>query len=252
MNKLKVAILEDSPMLLKSLEEDLEETQLVEIIVRATNSTEFLDKLNSTKADALVLDIDLGGDSMSGLDIATTLKLPVLFVSGKTRDFYQGIEELNINSPIPVEHISKPITLDKLKKILPKFINEINAINRAKYIRLDFSNSKLNNIALDSIVFLETDTGNSGASNNKKIYFTNRNSETLFNFSFSKMEDKGFEKTQFIQIRGSHRVNVDKILRYNNSTHEIDVEVFKAIGKSEVKKLQVSESFRKYISRFKK
>lgn len=238
-------------MLLKSLEEDLEETQIVEVIVRATNSTEFLEKINATKADALVLDIDLGGDSMTGLDIATNLKLPVLFVSGKTRDFYQGIEELNINSTIPVEHISKPITLDKLKKILPKFINEINAINRAKFIRLDFSDSKQNKIAIETIVFIETETGNSGASNNKRIYFTDRNPETLFNFSLTKMEDKGFDKTQFIQIRSSHRVNADKIIRYNNSTHEIEVEVFKSIGKTEIKKLPVSENFRKDVSRFK-
>lgn len=252
MSKLKVAILEDSPMLLKSLEEDLTETQLVEVIVRATNSKEFLERINTTKADALVLDIDLGGDSMTGLDIATNLKLPVLFVSGKTRDFYQGIEELNINSTIPVEHISKPITFDKLKKILPKFINEINAINRAKFIRLDFSDSKQNRIAIDTIVFIETETGNSGASNNKRIYFTDRNPETLFNFSLTKMEDKGFDKTQFIQIRSSHRVNADKIIRYNNSTHEIEVEVFKSIGKTEIKKLPVSENFRKDVSRFKK
>lgn len=239
-------------MLLKSLEEDLAETQLVEVVVRATNSNEFLEKINTTKADALVLDIDLGGDSMTGLDIATNLKLPVLFVSGKTRDYYQGIEELNINSTIPVEHISKPITLDKLKKILPKFINEINAINRAKFIRLDFSDSKQNKIAIDTIVFIETETGNSGASNNKRIYFTDRNPETLFNFSLTKMEDKGFDKTQFIQIRSSHRVNADKIIRYNNSTHEIEVEVFKSIGKTEIKKLPVSENFRKDVSRFKK
>lgn len=252
MGKLRVAILEDSQMLLKSLEEDLAETQLVEVIVRATNSTEFLERVNATKADALVLDIDLGGDSMTGLDIATNLKLPVLFVSGKTRDYYQGIEELNINSTIPVEHISKPITSDKLKKILHKFINEINAINRAKYIRLDFSNSKQNKIAIDTIVFIETETGDSGASNNKRIYFTDRKPETLYNFTLSKIEDKGFDPTQFIRIRSSHRVNTDKILRYNNSTHEIEVEVFKTAGKTEIMKLTVSENYRKDVSRFKK
>jgi hypothetical protein len=65
------------------------------------------------------------------------------------------------------------------------------------------------------------------------------------------MEEKGFDKMQFIQIRSSHRVNADKILRYNNSTHEIEVEVFKTIGKTEIKKLPVSENFRKDVSRFK-
>lgn len=251
MSKLKVAILEDSPHLLKDLKESLEETTLVEVVAYATTSNEFLDKVNIAKPEALLLDIDLGGDSMNGLDIATKLKLPVLFVSGKTIEFNHGIEELNMNSAIPVQHISKPITSEKLKKILPKFINEINAVNRAKYVYLDFGDSKRNKISVDTIVFIETDTGNSGASNNKRIYFTDRKPEILFNFSLSKIEEKGFDKTQFIKIRSSHRVNADKIIRYNNN-HEIEVEVFKAVGKLEPKKLPVSEDFRKDVSRFKK
>lgn len=250
MSKLKVAILEDNPHLLKDLKESLEETTLVEVVAYATTSNEFLDKVAVAKPEALLLDIDLGGDSMNGLDIATKLKLPVLFVSGKTIEFNHGIEELNMNSSIPVQHISKPITSEKLKKILPKFINEINTINKAKYVYLDFGDSKRNKIPVDTIVFIETDTGNSGASNNKRIYFTNREPETLFNFSLTKMEDKGFDKTQFIKIRSSYRVNADKILRYN-SNHEIEVEVFKT-RKLEVKKLPVSEDFRKDVSRFKK
>lgn len=252
MSKLKVAILEDNQMLLKSLEEDLEETQLVDVIVIATNSKEFFEKLKSHKVDALILDIDLAGDSMNGLDIANLLKLPVLFVSGKTIEFNSGIEELNLNLSIPVEHITKPITSSKLSKILPKFINEIKSINLAKFVRLDFKDRKQNKIPIDTIVYIETETGNSGASNNKRIYFTDRNHETLFNFSLSKMDELGFDKTQFIQIRSSHRVNVDKILSYNNNSHEIEVEVFNSITKTEIKRLPVSENFRKDISRFKK
>ncbi len=252
MSKLKVAILEDSPLLLKSLEEDLIETQFVDVIIRATNSTEFLEKIKVLNVDALILDIDLSGDSMSGLDIAGILKLPVLFVTGRAINFYQSIEELNINSKMPVEHLSKPITLEKLKKILPKFINEISAINRSEFIRLDFGDNKQNKVPIDTIVFLESETGKSGESNNKRIYFTNRKPETLFNFSFTKMEEKGFFNTQFIKIRKSHLVNADKILNYVNNTHEIEVEIFKSTGKTEIIKLPVSENYRKDISHLKK
>jgi len=252
MSLIKVAILEDSPLLLKSLEEDLNETNLVEVVVSATKSSDFLEKVKVNQIEALVMDIDLGGDNMNGLDIANKLKLPVLFVSGKTIEFTHSIEELNMNLPIPVQHISKPITVEKLKRILPKFLNEISAFNRTRFIYLDFSDRKRNRIAIDTIVFLETDTGNSGASNNKRIYFTDRKPETLYNFSLTKMEDKGFDKTQFIQIRSSHRVNVDKILRYNNITHEIEVEVFESNGKTVIKNLPVSENFRKDVGRFKK
>ena len=106
----------------------------MEVVAFATGSDEFLRKVNSNKPEALVLDIDLAGDSMSGLDIANKLKLPVLFASGKTKDFISGIEDLNVNSDMPVEHISKPITAEKLKKILPKFIAEIEAICKAKFL----------------------------------------------------------------------------------------------------------------------
>jgi DNA-binding LytR/AlgR family response regulator len=251
MSKLKVAILEDNTHLLKDLKESLEETSLVEVVAYATTSSEFLDKVSNTKPEALLLDIDLGGDSMNGLDIANKLKVPVLFVSGKTIEFNHGIEELNMNTSIPVQHISKPITSDKLKKILPKFINEINAVNNARFVYLDIGESKRSKISVDTIVFIETDTGKSGESNNKRIYFTNNKPETLFNFSLSKIEEKGFDKTKFIKIRGSHRVNVDKILRYNNN-HEIEVEAMNEKGKLELKKLPVSEDFRKDVSRFKK
>jgi len=252
MMKLQVAILEDSKALLKELKENVEATGLVEVVAWATNSEEFLEKVNNTKPEALLLDIDLGGDSMNGLDIANSLQLPVLFVSGKTREFYQNIEELNINSEITIEHISKPITLDKLKKILPKFINEIRSMNQAQFVYLDFGDTRRNKIAIDSIVCLYTDKDNGADSNNKLIHFTDKKHEILVDFSFSKMETYGFSKNQFITIHKSFRVNADKILRYHTATHEVEVAVFKSTGKTDTKRLPVSENFRNDVSKFKR
>lgn len=251
MSKLKVAILEDSKQLLKDLKQNLEETELVEVVAYATTSDEFFEKCSTVKPEALLLDIDLGGDSMNGLDIANKFKLPVLFVSGKTKDFYQGIEDLNINSEISVEHISKPITLEKLKKILPKFINEINTLNKAKFIHLDFGNSKLNRIEIDSIVSFETETGASGKSGNKKMFFTNKQAETLIDVDFDDLAKAGLGKPKFIQTHRSFRVNADRIIRYNDE-HEVEVEVFKSVGKAEIKKIPVSENFRKDVKQFRK
>ena len=250
--KLKVAILEDNKELLKDLHGNLKASGLVEVVAWATNSDEFLEKVGLNKPEALVLDIDLGGDSMNGIDIAEKLRLPVLFASGKTRDFLSGIEELNINSNIPVEHISKPITLDKLKKILPKFIAEIETIRKSKFIYLDFGDTINNEISVDSIVYLCADKANGAESNNKQIYFNNRKPETLIDFSFTKMEEKGFNKNIFIQIHRSFRVNVDKILNYNRITHEIEVSISNSAGKSERKLLAVSENYRNDVSRIRK
>lgn len=246
MSKLKVAILEDNTQFLKALEEDLIETNLVEVCVRATNSEEFLEKVNSTNIEALILDIDLIGDSMNGLGIATNLQLPVLFVSGKTLEFYQGIEELNMNSSIPVEHITKPITSTKLGKILPKFISAIQALNKAQFVYLNFTDSKRNKIDIDTIVCIESETGSSGRSNNKKIYFTNRKPETLFNFSFSKMEELGLERTKFLMPHQSYRFTERGYIRYKDN-HEIELQVCNSEGKQEIKTIPVSENYRKDI-----
>ena len=250
--KLKVAILEDNKLLLKDLKQNLDDTGFVDVVAWATNSEEFLEKVKASKAEALLLDIDLGGDSMNGLDIAENLKLPVLFVSGKTGDFYQGIADHNLNSEYTVEFITKPITIEKLRKILPKFISEIRALNKAHFVYLNFGDTRQNKISIDSIVCICTDKANGAESNNKQIFFTDRKHEILIDFSYSIMVEKGLTNTQFITIHKSFRVNADKILTYNKLTHEIDVAVFKSEGKIEIKKLSVSENYRYEVMKLKK
>jgi DNA-binding LytR/AlgR family response regulator len=248
MSLLKVAILEDNKMLLKELKENLEESQLVEVLVFATNSEEFLEKVAKSKIEALILDIDLIGDSMNGIDIASKLQLPVLFVSGKTKDFFLNIEDLNLNSDsIIVEHVSKPITTEKLNKILPKFINRIHSNNKAQFTYLDFGERRKNKIALSSIVFLESDKKYGAESNNKRIYFKDKPTESLIDFSFVKMKDIGFAKTQFIQSHRSYRVNKDYIESYNSLKHEIFVTALNEAGKKELFKIPVSANYRKAI-----
>lgn len=239
--KLKVAILEDSKQLLKDLKQNLEETGLVEVVAWATNSDEFLEKVKQSYPDALLLDIDLGGDSMNGLDIANNLRLPVLFVSGKTENFYQGIADHNLNSEYTVQYITKPITIEKLKKILPKFINEIKALSKAETITLNLMDRGKKTIEVDSIVFL---TSKGEESNNKIIYFNNSPPDILIDFSFSEMEDRGFMKTEFIKIHKQYRVNAKRIHEYLRS-HNISVSVRNKANQIEVMHLPVSENYRK-------
>jgi DNA-binding LytR/AlgR family response regulator len=246
MEKLSVAILEDSKELLKDLKQNLEETIFVEVVTWATSSDEFIEKMKVSKAEALILDIDLGGDSMNGLDIANKYKLPVLFVSGKTKDFYQSIEEFNINSEITVEHISKPITIEKLKKILPKFIKEIRALAKTQFISLNFGDKKNNKISIDSVVCFETETGASGKSGNKLIFFDDRRPERLIDIDFEELADKGLGKPQFIQTHRAFRVNVSKILSYS-AEHEVEVNILNSKGCIELKSIPVSENYRKAV-----
>ncbi|HIA36029.1 MAG TPA: response regulator [Flavobacteriales bacterium] len=249
MSKLKVAILEDNKMLLKELKQNLDQSGLVEVAVWASDPEDLLQKVSKCSVEALILDIDISGSSMNGLDIAHKLQLPVLFASGKTKDFYAVIEDLNMNTENIVDHISKPITPEKLNKILPKFIKQIRLTNSFKFVYLDFAGSKRNKIAISDIVFLDSDKHFGAASNNKRIYFIDRPPETLVDFTFSKMEDIGFDKTLFVQTHKSYRLNIKKYRSYSN--HFINVEVMNEQGKLEIKQIPVSVNFRKIIRELK-
>jgi len=244
---LKVAILEDSKILLKDLKQMLDKSGLVDVVVYALNSEEFFNKLRLQSPDALILDIDLDGDSMSGLDIASKLKLPTLFISGKIGDYFKNIEDLNIDSEAVVSHISKPITEEKLGKTLHKFIKEVNAMSKTQFVYLDFSRSKRNKIAIDTIVYLGTDKNKGAQSNNKEIYFSNRKPEILIDFSFTKMDEKGLNNNIFIKTHKSFRVNKERIERYLKETHEIEVIIHNESGKDEQKQLPVSDNYRTNI-----
>lgn len=243
MSRLKVAILEDSKLLLKDLKTDLESTGLVHVVASSTESEEFIEKVKVADVQALVLDIDLAGDSMSGLDVAKYLNKPVLFVSGKTMEYVHQIEEHNFSSDIPVEHVTKPVGLERLKQVLPKFISRVEQFEQTSFIRLDFANSKGNRIRLDEIVFLETEVGKGGQSGNKVIYFKDRAPERIIDRSFPILESMGLSRHKFITPHKSYRVNASCILKYDSSDHQIEVNASNGNGTT-VYRISVSENYR--------
>jgi len=246
MDKLKVALLEDNKDQLKNRKLNLEENGLAKVVVWSTNSSEFIEKVNSEKPDALLLDIDLGNDSMTGLDVAYKLKLPVLFVSGHNADKLKDIESLQREFDLPVAHITKPIIDKDFIKTATSFLKEVSDRLKASFVILDLKGNGKKKIPVANIVYLETETGGSGASNNKRIYFTDQKPETLIDFSFSKMESFGFDCKVFVQTHKSYRVNAEKIIIYNNN-HTVDVEVMNQNGKNEIKQIPVSDNYQKPI-----
>ena len=246
---LKVAILEDNKIQLKDRIQNIEENRLADIVFWSTNSTEFFDKLDSAQPDALILDIDLGADNMTGLEVAFKLKLPVLFVSGYNAKNLKEIEELKREYEFPVEHITKPFTDSDFIKTTERFLKDVKNQIKSEFVFIDFKGSKRNRILIDSIVCLESETGNSGASNNKCIYFIDRKPETIFDFSFTKMEDLGFAKNTFIQTHKSYRVNAKKIKRYNKN-HTVDVEVMNKAGNIELKSIPVSDNYQSLLRQY--
>lgn len=252
MPSLKIALLEDNKAQLKERKTLIEENNLAQVTIWATHSTDFLEKVRMEKPDVLMLDIDLGNESLSGIEVASKLKLPVLFVSQYNDKNLKEIEALNLESDFPVDHLSKSFNDEALIKKMTRFLTEVSEYLNSKVVYLDFKFDKRNKISVDSIVCIESETGSSGESNNKRIYFSNRRPETLCDFSFTKMNEYGIDSHIFITTHRSFRVNASKIGRYNSTDHFVEVEVFNDLGNIEKKQIPVSENYRKDVRKFAK
>lgn len=241
----KIALLEDNIEFLLDRIRNLESIEQVKVVAHATNSEKFLELVKQTKPDAIQVDIELKNDSMSGLDIAYKLNLPVLFVSSENAKHIKDIEHLRIEQDIVVDHITKPFTENAYIKGVHRFIKDLYIRNASEF-KIN-SNHTGTGIPYDSIVFLTSDKMEGSESNNKMIYFNNQPPKKLVDFSFTKMSEKGFQTSHFITIHRSFRVNIKHIKKYDHLKFVVEVEAYSSKGKLELKKLPVSENFRPAI-----
>ena len=249
MSKPIAALLDDNKEQLLKNQQMLEKEGLVTVVSACISAQSFLEDIKHSNPEVLFLDLNLGDSYMTGMEVAFQLKLPVLFASSNTAQYIKEMETLKRDHNLCVEHITKPFTEQEFIKTTQRFLKEIDFFKKESHIQLDFGTSKRNKIAMESIVYLSTDKASGAESNNKQIHFTNRKTENLIDFSFSKMEEKGFLKSQFVTIHKSFRVNKNHIKAYHHKTESIEIQVFTANGKLETKSLQVSENYQAEIKK---
>ncbi|KQR94436.1 hypothetical protein ASG01_00675 [Chryseobacterium sp. Leaf180] len=195
-----IALLEDNPRQLEKLESYLAKIPNVEIVLKSKSSDHFFEQLKTIQLDILVADLDLGNDSMTGMEVAQEIKIPVFFASVNTSEYVEDIEDLKRDAEICVDHITKPFSEEQFVKSFKRFLQEVAFFSPPQYVYLDFEKTKKNRIRIDDIVYL---CANKNESNNKQIHFINRKPSTLIDFSFTKMEEHGLLKSQFVTIHKS-------------------------------------------------
>ena len=211
MEKLKIAILEDDKTLLKDAKASLEASGLVEVIFCSFNTDDFYTQLAKNKVQALVLDIDLAGQSSTGIDVATICKLPVIFRSGKTDRFNSEIEDVNHAFEFPVDRLKKVCSDEAMLNVLKKFIKQVESYEKSKRVTLNLVGKKSTSLNTDNIVYLTThDAGPS----NLMIYFNDREPEIATDLRFVQLKDKGFPMDLFNEIHRSFYVNIDMKKKY--------------------------------------
>lgn len=248
---MKIALLDDNP---EQLEKNISFLAgiPVKVVTHCSTAKSFLQEVKSSKPDVLILDLNLGDSYMTGIEVADQLKLPVLFASSNTAQYVKEMEVLKREYNICVDHLTKPFSEIEFKKTVARFLTEVQFFSNQQHVHLDFGSHKRNKIAVNKIVYLSTDKNSGSESNNKQIHFSHQKMEQLINFSFSKMEEKGLLKSQFITIHKSFRVNIDHIKHYNKKLETIEVDVFSTSGTLESKQLPVSENYQSVLKQFRK
>ena len=245
----RIALLEDNTKQLEKLESYLRTISNVEVVLKSKTSDHFFNQFGSVHPDILIADLDLGNDSMIGIEVAQEIKIPVFFASNNTEKFVRSIEQLKRDAEICVDHITEPFKEEEFIKSFKRFLQEVAFFNSFQYVYLDFNKTKRNAIAIHEIVYLCADKMAGSESNNKQIHFINRSAENLIDFSFSKMEDKGFLKTQFVTIHKSFRVNKKYIKCYHKKDEEIEITIYDGSGKTKSHRLPVSENYHMVIKK---
>ncbi|HCM34653.1 MAG TPA: hypothetical protein DF603_10935 [Chryseobacterium sp.] len=234
----RIALLEDNSRQLEKLESYLNQIANLEIVLKSKSSDHFFDEVKALNPEILVADLDLGNDSMTGMEVAQELKIPVFFASVNTADYIEDIENLKRDTEICVDHITKPYKEEQFVKSFKRFLQEVNFFSPPQYVSLDF-NKKKNKILIDDIVYL---CANKNESNNKQIYFINRAPASLIDFSFTKMEEKGLLKSQFVTIHKAFRVNKKYLKHYHSKTSTVEIHIFDVTDKTKCHQLPVSEN----------
>ena len=250
MTLLKAALLDDNKEQLLKNQQFLEKAGLFTVVTASVSAEAFLQEVKLSRPDILFLDLNLGDSYMTGMEVAYELQLPVLFASSNTAQYIKEIEKLKRDYNLCVDHITKPFNEEEFIKTTERFLKEVSFFAKEEHVYLDFGASKRNKIALHSIVYLEADKAHGSQSNNKIIYFNHRKVEKLIDFSFTKMEEKGLFKSQFVTIHKSIRVNKQHIKLFDRKTEEIEVDVFHPSGKTETKRLPVSENYIAEVKQF--
>lgn len=248
---LKAALLDDNKEQLLKNQQLLEQLGL-NVVLACTSSQAFLNDVKTVQPEILFFDLNLGDSYMTGMEVAFQLRLPVLFVSSNTAQYIKEMERLKRDFDLCVDHLTKPFSDAEFLKTTERFLRELHFFKKEHHVYLDFGPSKRNRILLTEIVYLSADKANGAESNNKQIHFINRKTENLIDFSYTKMEDKGLLKSQFVTIHKSFRVNKDHIKFFDKKLVEIEVDVFTATGKVVAKRLPVSENYIAQVKQFKK
>lgn len=210
MNKIKLAILEDSSILLNGLIRDVEHTGLAKVSAFSTNPEEFIEKVKERRdsVDALLLDIEMEGHAINGLDVAKELSdKPLYFITSKAASYVERISSMKLDEKRLVDFTSKNIDDRGLKIILKRLADAVTDGNHIE-VDIQLKGGALKSIPFNDIVAIETNQG----SQCKTLHIFNSEPEKTREYTFPDLLDKlQFKKHGFLQVSKYFLINLKHV-----------------------------------------
>lgn len=253
MSAIKILIVEDNVVNGMALEEALRSFGYIKIY-NYQNSSKALAAFKSVDPDLMILDIELVGSKLNGIQLASKLQLikriPLIFLTSfsdtktfteayKTNPSYYLVKPTN-NNQIRVAIDMALKNFSKSLEVRPSdsFQNEKEKLDQIFMLDDDLylkQNKAYKKLRIADIVFIE-------AANSSIVIYTDENS--YFNsYSMANFE-REFKHPSLVRIERSYMINFEKIDQFTDRLVHLRY-------KNDIKKISVGKTYRqKFIGRF--
>jgi two-component system, LytTR family, response regulator len=207
--KLRCLAVDDEPLALDLLEDNIRQVPFLELAGKCRNAFEVMDFIHETEIDLIFLDIQMPG--ISGIQFLKSLESHapmIIFVTAYEQYALDGFE-LNV-----VDYMLKPVSFERFLKSATRAFEQYKLKQPASSDALPThffvnANYALVKIKLDEVNYIE------GLKDYVKIYLTSAKHPVVTRMTLKSIEQK-LPGSQFMRVHKSYIVSLDKVQSVRN------------------------------------
>lgn len=211
---LRCIAVEDEPLALDLLEDNIRQVPFLQLIKRCKNAFEATEVLQKEQIDLIFLDIQMPG--ITGLQFLKSLSVKpmVIFITAYKNYAYEGFE-LDV-----LDYLVKPVPLERFLKAVNKaqeyyhLKNARTSEQKKEYIFV-YSEYNLIKLIVKEIAYIE------GLKDYIKIYLTSATKPIITRLSIKAMEEN-LPSHKFIRTHKSYVVAIDQIKSIRNNKIKLE------------------------------
>ena len=202
MSMLRCLAVDDEPLALDLLEDNIRQVSFLTLVGRCKNAVEAIEVLQNEQIDLLFLDVQMPG--LTGIQLLKNLKVRpmVIFITAYKNYAVEGFE-LDV-----LDYLVKPVPFDRFLKSVTKALEFSNLsrkeqkIKEYMFVNADYTLLK---VTIKDIIYIE------GLKDYIKIFLTSSPKPVITRLSMKAVEES-LPSDQFIRTHKSYIISIDHII----------------------------------------